>query len=68
MNVLRFNLFGSTKEITRFCLADVLDCETKQIVSGFCCINSVYPKFLAIHHFILIGKRNGNFKYIIIEI
>ena len=31
MKVLRFNLFGSTKEITRFCLADVLDCETKQI-------------------------------------
>ena len=31
INVLRFNLLGSTKEITRFCLADVLDCETKQI-------------------------------------
>ena len=33
MKVLRFNLFGSTKEITRFCLPDVLDSETKQFSS-----------------------------------
>ena len=34
MKVMRFNLFGSTKEITMYCLADVLDCETKQIVDS----------------------------------
>ena len=63
-------MFGSTKEITRYCLADVLDCETKQIspvdsaaqtvftqISGY---SSLYIDWKAKQKFQIHHNRNVN--------